>query len=72
LSHTNYEYFQIKSKAENKGKDIMRGIVYNKKPTTEIVDFLKTIDFSVYWIEAGEISGDAESMQELKKFLSDI
>lgn len=65
-----YEYFQIKNKKESKRKNTTRGIVYNKKPTQEITDFLTDIEFSVFWIEDGKISGTAESMQKLAKFLS--
>ena len=65
-----YEYFQIRSKPENKGKDIIRAIVYSKKPTQQIIDFLRTYQFSVFWTEAGNLSGNAKSKQVLAKFLS--
>ncbi len=65
-----YEYFQIKSKLQNKGKDIRRAIVYSKKPAEEIIDFLMTYQFSVFWVEDGNLSGNSESMKVLKRFLS--
>lgn len=66
-----YEYFQIKSNIKNKGKSVIKGIVYSKKPTQEIINFLEDIKFSVYWIESRKISGDSKSMRKLTKFLSD-
>lgn len=65
-----YEYFQIKTQAENKGKSIVRGIVYNKKPTEIIIDFLKTYEFFVFWTKGKNLSGDKGSMKILDKFLS--
>jgi hypothetical protein len=65
-----YEYFQIMTKPENKGKNIIRAIVYSKQPTKEIVDFLRTYQFSVFWSKAGKLSGSAKSMQVLAEFLS--
>lgn len=64
-----YEYFQIRSRFENKGKTILKGIVYSKEPPKEIIEFLKTYHFEVFWREKGVLTGDLESNGVLKKFL---
>ncbi|MBI4180463.1 MAG: hypothetical protein HY528_00860 [Chloroflexi bacterium] len=64
-----YEYFQIKSKAENGGKEISKGVVYGRKPSQEVVDFLTSLKFSVHWFEGGKVSGDVQSMKVLEDFV---
>lgn len=65
-----YEYFQIRSKPENKSRNILKGVVYSKKPSQQIIDFLSAYRFSVFWAEDGNLSGSIKSMQVLAKFLS--
>ncbi|HEX9897351.1 MAG TPA: hypothetical protein VGA85_06810 [Dehalococcoidales bacterium] len=65
-----YEYFSVKSKSENNGKEIIRGITFSDEPTKEIIDFLNEYQFHVFWIKNGKLSGNSESMRLLVEFVS--
>jgi hypothetical protein len=65
-----YEYFNVRANIEYSGKEINRAIVYNNKPTQEIIDFLRAYNFLVFWIERGRVTGESNSIQILDIFLS--
>lgn len=65
-----YEYFLVKSIPSNKGKQIVRGLVFSDKPTKEISDFLNEYQFNVFWFKDGKISGNSRSVDVLGKFLA--
>jgi len=67
-----YEYFDVKSRSDFKGRRVMRGVVYGSRPPQDVIDFLRYFNFKVYWLEKNELNGESASLLELKKFLGPI
>ncbi len=64
-----YEHFDVRKNPQNRGKDILRGILYNRKPYSEIIEFLRAYGFNVFWSENGEVIGDRASIAALAHFV---
>ncbi len=65
-----YEYFQVKSKPENYNKQVLRGVVYNRRPPKEFIKFLKTYEFNVFWQEEEKFVGEVASGKVFRGFVS--
>jgi len=64
-----YEYFDVKKRPDFRGRRVVRGVVYGNRPPRDIIDFLRTYDFNVYWLEKNELTGEGASLLALEKFL---
>jgi hypothetical protein len=63
-----YGYFDAPDSVES-DKPIWKGIVLSRTPTPEHVEFLRSLDTYVFWLdENGEIRGEEESLQFLENF----
>lgn len=67
-----YEYFEVKRRLDSRRRQVTRGVVYDRKPPQDIIDFLRTYDFQVYWLKNNEITGESASLNALKRFLGPI
>jgi hypothetical protein len=64
-----YEYFHVRRRPDFRGKHMMRGVVYGNRPPRDIIDFLRTYDFKVYWLENNKLTGEDTSLRAFRKFL---
>lgn len=65
-----YEYFDVLSKQENKGKTVYKGMVYSQKPPLIFMQFLNFNKIYVFWIDNGKLTGTEESMKKLNDIVS--
>lgn len=65
-----YEYFDVATLSQNKGKTIYKGIVYSQKPPNDFIQFLTFNRVYIFWIEDGKLAGTEESMKKLDEIVS--